>query len=369
MRMGRAVWLSVATMASRVLGLVRDQLFAALVGANRFSDAFVVAFRIPNLLRDLFAEGALSSAFVPTFAEVQANRGREEAWRLGNAVVGVILAVVGAAVLLGVLLAPWIVRLIAPGFEPEPSALATDLTRIMMPFLLLVSLSAAAMGMLNAQSRFAAPALAPALFNVGAIAVGVGLWVAGKGPRAAVVGWSLGTLLGGLLQLLAQLPTLWSLGYRPRPRLGRAALSDPGLRRIGRLMAPAVVGLSATQVNIVVNTLFASHEAGANTLAADGLPAHAAPARRLRRRHRHRGRRRGGAAGRRPGHGRREGHARVGDAPRRLLQRPVGRGARRARATRSSPSSTSTGASARPTPPPRPRRWCSTPSASTPTRP
>jgi putative peptidoglycan lipid II flippase len=263
--MGRAVWLSAATMASRVLGLVRDQIFAALVGANRFSDAFVVAFRIPNLLRDLFAEGALSSAFVPTFAEVHANRGREEAWRLGNAVVGVVLAVVGAVVLLGVLLAPWIVRLMAPGFEPGPSALATELTRIMMPFLLLVSLSAAAMGMLNAQSRFAAPALAPALFNVGAIAVGIGLWVAGKGPRAAVVGWSLGTLLGGLLQLLAQLPALWSLGYRPRPRFGRDALADPGLRRIGRLMAPAVLGLSATQVNIVVNTLFASHEAGANT--------------------------------------------------------------------------------------------------------
>jgi putative peptidoglycan lipid II flippase len=263
--MGRAVWLSVATMASRVLGLVRDQLFAALVGANRFSDAFVVAFRIPNLLRDLFAEGALSSAFVPTFADVQANRGREEAWRLGNALVGVILAVVGAAVLLGVLLAPGIVRLIAPGFEPEPSALAAELTRIMMPFLLLVSLSAAAMGMLNAQSRFAAPALAPALFNVGAIAVGIGLWVAGKGPRAAVVGWSLGTLLGGILQLLAQIPTLWSLGYRPRPRFGRAALSDPGVRRIGRLMAPAVLGLSATQVNIVVNSIFASREVGANT--------------------------------------------------------------------------------------------------------
>lgn len=265
MRMARAVWLSAATMTSRVLGLLRDQLFAALVGANRFSDAFVVAFRIPNLLRDLFAEGALSSAFVPTFADVHANRGRDEAWRLGNAVVGVILAVVGAAVLLGVALAPGIVRLIAPGFEPGPSALAAELTRIMMPFLLLVSLSAAVMGMLNAQGRFTAPAIAPALFNVGAIAVGIGLWATGQGPRAAVVGWSLGTLLGGLLQLLAQVPALWALGYRPRPRLGREALADPGLQRIGRLMAPAVVGLSATQVNIVVNTLFASHEAGANT--------------------------------------------------------------------------------------------------------
>jgi putative peptidoglycan lipid II flippase len=263
--MGRALWLSAATMASRVLGLIRDQLFAALVGANRFSDAFVVGFRIPNLLRDLFAEGALSSAFVPTFAEVQASRGRDEAYRLANALVGAILSLVGAVVLLGIVFAPQVVRLLAPGFEAGQSALAATLTRIMMPFLLLVSLAAAAMGMLNAQSRFTAPALAPALFNLGAIAVGVGLWASGAGARAAVVGWSLGTLFGGLLQLGAQLPSVWRLGYRPRPRLGRAHLADPGIRRIGRLMAASVVGLSATQVNILVNTIFASHEEGANT--------------------------------------------------------------------------------------------------------
>ncbi len=265
MRMGRAVWLSMATMASRVLGLVRDQLFLALIGANRFSDAFVIAFRIPNLLRDLFAEGALSSAFVPTFADYHANRGREAAYRLANAVVGVVLAVVGALVLVGVLLAPQIVRLLAPGFEGGQVLLTARLTRIMMPFLLLVSLAAAAMGMLNAQSRFTAPALAPALFNVGSIAVGMVLWAMGKEPRAAVVGWSIGTLFGGLLQLLVQLPSLRRLGYRPRPRLTRGDRADPGLRRIGRLMGMAVVGLSATQVNIVVNSIFASHEEGANT--------------------------------------------------------------------------------------------------------
>jgi putative peptidoglycan lipid II flippase len=265
MRMARAVRISAATMGSRVLGLVRDQLFAALVGANRFSDAFVVAFRIPNLLRDLFAEGALSSAFVPTFAEVRANRGPREAFRLANAVVGAILVVVGAVVLVGLLFAPGIVALLAPGFEPEQAELAAYLTRLMMPFLLLVSLAAAAMGMLNAEQRFTAPALAPALFNVGAIAVGAGLWIAGAGPRTAVVGWSLGTLLGGIMQLGAQLPSLRALGYRLRPRFGGEALADPGLRRIGRLMGAAVLGLSATQVNIVVNTWFASHEEGANT--------------------------------------------------------------------------------------------------------
>jgi putative peptidoglycan lipid II flippase len=168
-------------------------------------------------------------------------------------------------VLLGLLAAPALVGLLAPGFAPEEAAFATFLTRIMMPFLLLVSLSAVAMGMLNAQARFTAPALAPALFNVGAIAVGIWLWATGQGPRAAAVGWSIGTLVGGVLQLATQLPSLRGLGYRPRPRLGGEALRDPGIRRIGRLMGAAVVGLSATQVNILVNTVFASHEVGANT--------------------------------------------------------------------------------------------------------
>jgi putative peptidoglycan lipid II flippase len=250
-------------MTSRVLGLIRDQLFAILVGANRFSDAFVVAFRIPNLLRDLFAEGALSSAFVPTFADVHRNRGAEDAWRLANALVGIVLVVVGAVVLLGLVFAGAVVRAIAPWIA-EP-ALATLLTRIMMPFLLLVSLAAVAMGMLNAQSRFTAPAIAPALFNVASIAVGLGLWAAGWPPERAVVGWSAGTMLGGLVQLGVQLPQLSALGYRLRPRVSRADLADPGVRRIARLMGPAVIGLSATQVNIVVNTIFASREIGANS--------------------------------------------------------------------------------------------------------
>jgi putative peptidoglycan lipid II flippase len=264
-RVGRAVWISAATMASRVLGLARDQLFALLIGANRFSDAFVVAFRIPNLLRDLFAEGALSSAFVPTFADARRNRGPDAAVALANAVAGVILVVVGALTLAGILGAGPLVAAIAPGFAPEQALLAARLTRLMMPFLLLVSLAALAMGMLNAQGRFTAPALAPALFNAGSIAVGLGLWLAGWPPERAVVGWSVGTLLGGSLQLVAQLPSLRATGYRFHLRLGREALADRGVRRIGRLMAAALVGLSATQVNILVNTVFASHEAGANT--------------------------------------------------------------------------------------------------------
>jgi putative peptidoglycan lipid II flippase len=263
-RTGRALLISAATMASRVLGLARDQLFAALVGANAFSDAFVAAFRIPNLLRDLFAEGALSSAFVPTLADYHRNRGEREAWRLANLVAGLLLVVVGGVVLLGVLFAPAIVRVVAPGFEAAQAELTVRLTRIMMPFLLLVSLSAAAMGALNARERFTAPALAPALFNVGSIAVGAGLWFAGLDAERAVTGWSIGTLLGGLLQLLAQAPSLRALGFRLRPALA-GALGEPGVRRIARLMGAAVVGLSATQVNIVVNTIFASREERAVT--------------------------------------------------------------------------------------------------------
>ena len=264
MKVGRAIWLSAATMTSRVLGLLRDQLFAVLIGANRYSDAFVVAFRILNLLCDLFAEGVLSSAFVPTFVATGRNQGPEAARRLAGTVVALVLLVVGALVLAGALLAEPLVAAIAPGLA-EHAPLAARLTRLMMPFLLLVSLSAVAMGMLNAQGRFTAPALAPALFNVGSLAVGLGLWAAGWPPERAVIGWAVGTLLGGLLQLVAQLPSLRAAGGLPSPGLSRARLADPGLRRIGRLMAASVVGLSATQVNILVNTIFASHEAGAVT--------------------------------------------------------------------------------------------------------
>jgi putative peptidoglycan lipid II flippase len=262
-RMGRALWISAATMTSRVLGLVREQVFAALLGAGRYTDAFVTAFRISNLLRDLFAEGALSAGFVPTFADYDRNRGRAEAWRLANAVVGLVLAVVGVCTLLGILFAPQIVHFMAPGFAAEQVALSARLARIMMPFLLLVSLAAVAMGMLNAQARFTAPALAPALFNVATIAVGVALWRIGAEPRAAVVGWSIGTLLGGILQLLAHVPSLWRLGYRPRPALSAATLREPGVRRIARVVGAAVIGLSAVQVNIFVSNIFASHEVAA----------------------------------------------------------------------------------------------------------
>jgi putative peptidoglycan lipid II flippase len=251
-----------ATMLSRVLGLLREQLFAALVGAGGLADAFVVAFRIPNLLRDLFAEGALSAAFVPTFTDTLRNRSRAEAFALANRVVNTLALLLGVLVLFGMLFAESLVGVLAAQFPPERLALAVRLTRIMLPFLPVVSLAAVAMGMLTAQSRFGAPALAPTMFNIVSILVGAVLWAADAPPETVVVGWSIGTLLGGVAQLAIQLPTLRRTGWRYGLGLD-LGLRDPGIRRIARLMGPATVGLAATQVNIVVNTYFATGEEGA----------------------------------------------------------------------------------------------------------
>jgi putative peptidoglycan lipid II flippase len=264
-RFARAAGLiSGATMLSRVLGLAREQLFAALMGATMFADAFVVAFRIPNLLRDLFAEGALSQAFVPTFKAELKQRGPAEAHAVANRVAGTLVVAIGAIVLAAAVLAPQIVDAMAPEFAAVPGKheLTVLLTRIMLPFLALISLAAVAMGMLNAQDRFGAPALAPAMFNAATIALGIALYAMDLGGRAVAIGWSIGTLLGGLAQLGVQLPPLWRLGYRPRA-LADPALRDPPVRRVARLMGPAVIGLAAVQVNIFVNTWFATSEAGA----------------------------------------------------------------------------------------------------------
>lgn len=256
---------SAATLGSRVLGLVREQLFAALLGAGLYADAFVVAFRIPNLLRDLFAEGALSAAFVPTFARVEKEQGKDAAFLLANRVVGAITLFVGALAALAMVLAEPLVAAMASGFTQVPgkAELTARLARLMMPFLPLLSLSAVMMGMLNARGRFGAPALAPALFNVAAIAVGFALKLAGADPETAVVGWSLGTLAGGALQLGVQLPPLRREGYRFRPAIG-GVFRDESVRKMAVLMAPATLGLAATQLNIFVNTQFASTEPGAN---------------------------------------------------------------------------------------------------------
>lgn len=251
-----------ATMASRLLGLVREQLFAALVGAGPAADAFVVAFRIPNLLRDLFAEGALSSAFVPTFTSILRQRSAAEAFALANRVMNTLTILLASLVAAGAFWTQELVRAVAGQFPEAQVEHAATLTRIMLPFLPLVSLAAVAMGMLTSLGRFAAPALAPTMFNVASIAVGAGLFVAGAGPETAVVGWSIGTLLGGLAQFAIQVPPLLKAGWRPMA-VADLRFRDPGIRRMAALMGPAIVGLAATQVNIVVNTYFASSITGA----------------------------------------------------------------------------------------------------------
>ncbi len=248
-----------AVLASRVLGVARDALFAAVFGVSPLTDAFVVAFRIPNLLRDLFAEGALSSAFVPTFSEALERIGRERAFRLGNLVVSGLLVVTGGLTLLGIVAAEPIVSLMARGFLGDAAKLAwaTQLARLMMPSLALVSVSAAWMGMLNAQRRYLAPAYAPALFNVTSIACGLLLLALHLDEQRGIVVWSVGTTLAGLVQALAQLPSLWRLGYRPHLAFV-GLLRDPDVRRIVRLMGPATLGLAAIQINVFVNTQFAA---------------------------------------------------------------------------------------------------------------
>jgi putative peptidoglycan lipid II flippase len=246
-------------LASRILGVVRESLLAAVFGAGWIVDAYIIAFRIPNLLRDLFAEGALSSAFVPTFTDALTNGGRERAYRLANLVVTALLIVTGGLTLLGVVFARQVVTLISLGFDGNTVKLleATLLARVMMPILLLVSVSAAWMGMLNAQQKYMAPAFAPALFNVTSIACGIAILAARVEPLLGILLWSASTTLAGLVQAVVQLPSLWRLGYRPG-LIFAGFWRDPDLRRIVRLMGPAVVGLAAMNVNVFVNTQFAS---------------------------------------------------------------------------------------------------------------
>jgi len=250
------------TLLSRLLGLVREQVFAALLGASLYADAFQIAFRIPNLLRDLFAEGALSAAFVPTYAAVVAREGQQGAHRLAHRVFSLLAVLLGVVVLLGILGAPLIVWALARGFaEIEgKTELTVLLTRVMMPFLPLVSFAAVVMGMLNAERRFRAPAFAPAMFNVLSIAVGIALWLLGWPAERVVLGWSVGTLLGGLAQFLVQVPSLRRDGFR---FAWDWLPADPGIRRIATLMAPATVGLAAVQINIFISSSFASEEPGA----------------------------------------------------------------------------------------------------------
>ena len=258
--------IGIATMTSRLLGVVRETVLAAVFGASVSPqmDAFNFAFRIPNLLRDLFAEGAMTAAFVPTFTRTLTNQGREDAWRLGSLVMNALLLVTTILVVAGVVAAPQITSLLAPKFAETPgkAELATQLTRIMLPFLSMLAVAAAMMGMLNSMRRFFVPSLSPAMFNVASIFSA--LVLAPLMPRIGfhpIVGIAIGTLLGGLGQILLQWPTLRAEGFRYQPILN---FRDPAVLDVLRLMGPATVGLAAVQINVAVNTfLAASQEQGA----------------------------------------------------------------------------------------------------------
>ena len=246
-------------MASRVLGLARDTVLAAYFGAGPAMDAYNVAFRIPNLLRDLFAEGAMSAAFVPTFTKHLTRAGKASAWLLGNHVVNALVIVTGVIVLLGMLFAePLILALAAEEYTSTPGqlALTVHLARIMLPSLTLIALAAAVMGMLNALGHYFIPALSPAMFNLVTILSVVALTpvmpTLGLDPVSAI---AIGTLLGGVAQLVVQFPSLRRAGFAYRPVLD---WGDEGLRRVLVLMGPGTIGLAATQVNVFVNTLLAT---------------------------------------------------------------------------------------------------------------
>jgi len=247
-----------AVMCSRVLGLVREQIFAGFFGAGFDYDTFVVAFRIPNLLRDLFGEGALSAAFVTVFTDYDTNQDKKKTWQLAGNILIFFTILVSIITLAGMYFTNDIVNLLAHGFKTVPgkTELTVLLTRIMFPFLLFVSLSAVVMGILNSKGHFFIPSLSSSFFNLGSIVGGVTLALLFRQlGKPAIVGMAWGTLFGGLLQLLIQLPSLYKTGFKLYPRLN---LRDPGLKRVLLLMLPAVIGLSATQINIFVNTNFAS---------------------------------------------------------------------------------------------------------------
>jgi putative peptidoglycan lipid II flippase len=248
---------SALTMLSRLLGLVREQIFALTLGAGANSDAFLAAFRIPNLLRDLFAEGALSTAFVPTYVATLRNQSRSAAYALANRVMSTLTIYLGLTAGVAMLFPEPVVHLVASGFSPEKAALCATLVRIMLPFLPLISISVVAMGALNAEEKYTAPALASSVFNVVAIIGGVTVYLVGPSPRAAVMVWAALTVAGGVAQLGIQMPTLWRLGFRPR-LMPDLALRDAGTRRIAALMAPATLGVAAVQINVVINSSFAS---------------------------------------------------------------------------------------------------------------
>lgn len=246
------------TLLSRILGFVRDFIVARAFGAGLATDAFFVAFKLPNLLRRMFAEGAFSQAFVPILGEYKNKRGDAETRVLVNHVATILTLVLFAVTALGVAAAPVLVWISAPGFaaDADKFELTVSLTRITFPYIFFMSLVALAGGILNTWSRFALPAFTPVVLNLSFI--GMVLFAAPYFAQPAMaLGWSV--FLGGVLQLALQFPALRRIAMMPRPSLDwRAAWADPGVRRILTLMGPALIGVSVSQISLLINTIFAS---------------------------------------------------------------------------------------------------------------
>lgn len=247
--------MSVATFISRVLGYVKDMILAGYFGATGISDTFFVAFRIPNLLRELFAEGSMSSAFIPVLTEYQTKQGHDEANRLARATFTFIIIVVGAICVIGIILAPAIVALIAPGFVkiPEKFSQTVMLTRVMFPFLLFISLAAFVMGALNTRRVFFVPALAPAMLNVTIIAT---ILISSSLFSQPIIAVAVGVTLGGFMQFAFQIPSFIKKKYDLRPSFG---FRHQGLKKMSLLILPATMGMAVAQINIFVSTILASY--------------------------------------------------------------------------------------------------------------
>lgn len=254
-------------MASRVLGLGREVMFTTIFGAGAALDCFQLAFRVPNLLRDLFAEGALSQAFVTTFSKKLKADGDDAAWALANKMMTLAAIFMSLVTLAGVMAAPWIVDLLTSlagdgshqrAYSAEELALTVTMVRVMYPFILLVSLAALVMGMLNAKNVFGMPALSSCFFNLGSMIGGaaVGYWIDPTWGPQSLIGFSVGVVIGGLAQLACQFPALSRAGYRFAMDF---AWGDSGVKQILRLMGPAVISSSVVQINVVVNSMFAVH--------------------------------------------------------------------------------------------------------------
>ncbi|MCO6059507.1 murein biosynthesis integral membrane protein MurJ [Pseudomonas sp. MOB-449] len=242
------------TMLSRILGFVRDTIVARFFGAGMATDAFFVAFKLPNLLRRIFAEGAFSQAFVPILAEYKTQQGEEATRTFIAFVSGLLTLVLAAVTLVGILAAPWVIWVTAPGFAdtPEKFALTTDLLRVTFPYIFLISLSSLAGAVLNTWNRYSVPAFVPTLLNVSMIVFALFLTPYFDPPIMAL-GWAV--LAGGLAQLLYQLPSLKRIGMLVLPRLN---LRDAGVWRVLKQMGPAIFGVSVGQISLIINTIFAS---------------------------------------------------------------------------------------------------------------